>query len=74
MIRQKSFLFILLRVALSSIRNNTLLLTSESILLGGKDMRYEDLKDVLTVKDITEFLGISRAKAYELVHSGSFIQ
>jgi excisionase family DNA binding protein len=35
-------------------------------------MRYEDLKDILTVKDITEFLGISRAKAYELVHSGEF--
>lgn len=35
-------------------------------------MRYEDLKDVLTVKDIIEFLGISRAKAYELVHSKEF--
>ena len=35
-------------------------------------MRYEDVKDVLTVKDITEFLGISRAKAYELAHSGEF--
>ncbi|EKN68094.1 helix-turn-helix domain-containing protein [Schinkia azotoformans] len=35
-------------------------------------MRYEDLKDVLTVKDIMEFLGISRAKAYELVNSGEF--
>ncbi|MEK5391862.1 helix-turn-helix domain-containing protein [Margalitia sp. FSL K6-0131] len=35
-------------------------------------MRYEELKDVLTVKDITEFLGISRAKAYELVHTGEF--
>jgi excisionase family DNA binding protein len=35
-------------------------------------MRYEDLKDVITVKDVTKFLGISRAKAYELVHSGAF--
>ncbi|MFD2443758.1 helix-turn-helix domain-containing protein [Bacillus sp. CGMCC 1.16607] len=35
-------------------------------------MRYDDLKDVLTVKDITMFLGISRTKAYELVHSGEF--
>jgi excisionase family DNA binding protein len=35
-------------------------------------MRNEDLKDVLTVKDIIKFLGISRAKAYELVHSGAF--
>ncbi|WP_458413025.1 helix-turn-helix domain-containing protein [Schinkia sp. CFF1] len=35
-------------------------------------MRYEDLKDVLTVKDVMEFLGISRAKAYELVNSGQF--
>jgi excisionase family DNA binding protein len=35
-------------------------------------MRYEDLKDVLTVKDITVFLGISRSKTYEVVHSGEF--
>ncbi|MEC1721965.1 helix-turn-helix domain-containing protein [Schinkia azotoformans] len=35
-------------------------------------MRYENLKDVLTVKDIMEFLGISRAEAYELVNSGEF--
>jgi excisionase family DNA binding protein len=35
-------------------------------------MRYEDLKEVLTVKDITKFLGISRAKAYDLVNSGEF--
>jgi excisionase family DNA binding protein len=35
-------------------------------------MRYEDLKDVLTVKDLTKFLGISRAKAYQLVHSSEF--
>jgi excisionase family DNA binding protein len=35
-------------------------------------MRFEDLKDVVTVKEITEFLGISRTKAYELVHSGEF--
>ncbi|WP_066058307.1 helix-turn-helix domain-containing protein [Robertmurraya korlensis] len=35
-------------------------------------MRYEDLKDVLSVKDIMKYLGISRTKAYELVHSGEF--
>jgi excisionase family DNA binding protein len=35
-------------------------------------MRYEDLKDVLTVKDISMYLGISRAKTYELVNSGEF--
>lgn len=35
-------------------------------------MRLEGLKNVITVKDITEILGISRAKAYELVHSGEF--
>ncbi|WP_078554270.1 helix-turn-helix domain-containing protein [Bacillus alkalicellulosilyticus] len=34
--------------------------------------KFEDLKDVLTVKDIAVFLGIGRGKAYELVHSGSF--
>jgi excisionase family DNA binding protein len=35
-------------------------------------MKYEDLKDVLTVKDIIAFLRISRSKAYELVNSGVF--
>ncbi|OIJ12730.1 DNA-binding protein [Anaerobacillus arseniciselenatis] len=34
--------------------------------------KFENLKDVLTVKDIAEFLGIGRGQAYELVHSGCF--
>ncbi|MDG5789609.1 helix-turn-helix domain-containing protein [Evansella sp. AB-P1] len=34
--------------------------------------RFSDLNDVLTVKDIKEFLGISRGKAYDLVHEGEF--
>ncbi|MDR4886321.1 helix-turn-helix domain-containing protein [Fredinandcohnia sp. QZ13] len=35
-------------------------------------MQYEDLKDVLSVKDIEEFLCIGRGQAYELVNSGVF--
>ncbi|MFA9559674.1 helix-turn-helix domain-containing protein [Evansella sp. AB-rgal1] len=34
--------------------------------------RFSELNDILTVKDIAMFLGISRGKAYELVHSGEF--
>lgn len=39
---------------------------------GVKAMRFEELSDVLTVKDITDYLGISRSKAYDLVNSGEF--
>ncbi|WP_138415222.1 helix-turn-helix domain-containing protein [Aquibacillus sediminis] len=34
--------------------------------------KLDDLKDVLTVKEIAEFLCIGRGQAYELVHSGVF--
>ncbi|WP_369384747.1 helix-turn-helix domain-containing protein [Halalkalibacter akibai] len=44
----------------------------ERAINGGKSMRIEDLEDVLTVKDIAKFLGISRAKAYELANSDEF--
>lgn len=32
----------------------------------------EELKEVLTVKDLMLILGISRGKAYELAHSNEF--
>ena len=33
---------------------------------------YDELPSVLSVKELKDFLGISRAGAYELVHSEGF--